>query len=94
MEVAAQNCDLSAGRIGAAGWLGNRIGAVQAKGGGIMKQDAMSRPADHLISLLEHAREKATHAGLMEVCFIVELALAATLETAGEREACPGSAVG
>ena len=59
-----------------------------------MKQDPMSIPADHLISLLEHAREKATHAGLMEVCFIVELALAATLETAGEREACPGTAMG
>ena len=50
-----------------------------------MKHEVLSTPPDHLIAILDHALAEARQAGLLEVTFIVELAIAATVEAAGER---------
>lgn len=48
-----------------------------------MQHKVVSNPLNHLITILDHALDAARKAGLVEVAFIVELAIAATLEATG-----------
>jgi len=57
-----------------------------------MNHEVVSNPPDHLLTMLDHALDEARQVGLQEVSFIVELAIAATLEAAGGLKGRRGAA--